>query len=366
MADPTATPAPVEEQEFEPEVERKPSRALAPTTSTSLVETQQREAGLNALARMDDFEFDARLDALKLAIERFRRMMTEVLTRGKDPSSDLMTIEGVDKPVFTQSAAEKTCFLAKLVPTFVVERNGGVPPNEPAIHYLVRCRLHLGNDEGPVVAEGVGSCNSHERKYRWRYAEKSCPACGVVGSLLRSKHTDDRGPFSGTKPFFCWAKKGGCGQKFAETDERITKQQLGMVENPEPFDLDNTLLKMATKRSFVSASKTAVCASGLVTVDLEESAGGTSASKDLLAAVYRRAKLNGWSVLGPLLEVARKATGKPVRTKVEFDRLAADDLAKVYDALPISEKEKEEEDGTPMDDDETDLGDQESTHGASE
>lgn len=364
MADKTATDAPIEEAEVEaPEVVT--TRGLVPTASTSFVETQQREAGLNALSRMDDFEFMARLDSLKLAIERFRQMMREVLTKGKTHDCDLMEIEGVDRPVFTQSAAEKTCFLAKLVPTYIINRAPGTPPDSPAIAYLVACQLHLGNADGPVTAEGVGSCNSHERKYRWRYAEKSCPACGVVGSLLHSKHKDDRGPFAGTKPYFCWTKKGGCNAKFSETDERITKQKIGQVENPEPYDLDNTLLKMAKKRAFVDAAKTATCASGMVTQDLEENIAGTPASVDLREAIFRRAKLNGWTTLGPLLELARRATGKPVRTKAEFDKLSPDDLAKVYETLPVSETEKKESDDMKIEDDFDGRG-EESPHGASE
>jgi hypothetical protein len=309
---------------------------LAPTTlNDSLAVEQQREAGINALARMSEFEFEERMKALRVGLERFDRMMGDLLTTGSHHGADLMTVEGIDKPILTLSGAEKTCFVARLVPTFAVERTTGAPPSSPAIHYLVRCDLHLGNTDGPVVAQGVGSCSSHERKYRWRTAEKSCPECGVLGTIIRSKFPARAGtPFAGTKPFYCWKKKGGCGIEFSETDERITRQVLGMVENPDPYDLDNTLLKMAKKRAFVDATKTATASSGRVTVDLEENAGGSDAANDLRDEVFKRARATGWKTLGPILEIATKATGRPCRTKIDFDRLSANDLARVLERMP--------------------------------
>lgn len=327
----------------------EPERAVLAPTSTALVDQQQREAGLSALSRMSEAEFVERLKALRLGLDRFDMMMREVLTTGKGGSFDLMIIDGVDKPVFTQSAAEKTCFVARLVPTFLVQRSVGAQgTGDPPIHYIVRTQLHLGNADGPVCAEGVGSCNSYEKKYRWRYADKICPDCGKVGSLLKSKHKDDRGPLSGTFPWFCWGKRGGCGKKFPETDARITGQTAGMVENDEPYDLDNTLLKMAKKRSYVDASKTATCASGRVTQDLEEGQAGSDDQKELLDSVYRRAKALGWTVLGPILEVARKTTKRPVRLKAELDALTSADLLKVLEGMPVPEAEKQAAEETPL------------------
>jgi hypothetical protein len=285
---------------------------------------------------MTDGEFEARMVSLRVGLDRFDRMMEEIL----EPGVDLMTIEGVEKKILTLSGAEKTCFVARLVPSFVIERRTSTSENEPAIHYTVRCNLHLGNLDGPVVAQGVGSCNSHEKKYRWRYAEKFCPSCGVVGSVVKSKFKDDRGEFSGSKPFFCWNKKGGCGAKFAEDDVRITGQKMGMVENPDPCDLDNTLLKMGKKRAFVDATKTATASSGRVTVDLEEGEAGSDEAVKLRDEVMSRAAKAGWTKLGEVLDLARRATGKPVRLKVDFDKLKASDFAKMIRMMPEPAPEK--------------------------
>ncbi len=326
------------------DVETTTVTGLSPL-STSLAVEQQREAGLNALARISDAEFVERLKSLRLGLDRFDMMMREVLTTGSGPGYDLMVIEGVDKPVFTQSAAEKTCFVARLCPEFTVDRTLGTPPDSPVISYTVRCNLHLGNLDGPVVAQGVGSANSHEKKYRWRYAEKHCPECGVVGGLLRSKHKAKPGTkFAGSLPWFCWKKKGGCGTEFAEDDDRITTQTLGMVENPDPFDLDNTLLKIAKKRAHVDATKTATCASGRVTQDMEEGHAGSEDATVLRDRVLDRARKLGWTTLGPVLDAVRRATGKPVRTKVDFDRVNANDLARTLEKMPLPPDEKQEDD----------------------
>jgi hypothetical protein len=316
----------------EAEVAVEPDRvtALSPVSDSLAVE-QQREAGLNALARMSEAEFFERMRSLRLGLDRFDMMMSEVLETG----TDLMRIEGVEKPILTLSGAEKICFVARLVPTFHAERTLGSPPESPAIHYVVRCDLHLGNTDGPAVAQGVGSCSSHERKYRWRYAEKHCPECGVVGALFKSKHTaKPSSPFAGTKPFFCWQRKGGCGKEFAETDPRITQQTLGMVENSEPHDLDNTLLKMAKKRAFVDASKTATASSGRVTQDLEEDAAGSEDAKEMRDAIMTRAREVGMTKRGDIYVVVKAALGRTIKSQDEFTRLKASELRRVLDAMP--------------------------------
>jgi hypothetical protein len=70
----------------------------------------------------------------------------------------------------------------------------------------------------------------------------------------------------------CFAKKGGCGAKFAESDPTIVDQPVGDVENPDPYDLLNTLLKISEKRSYVDATLRATATSGLYTQDMEEAA----------------------------------------------------------------------------------------------
>jgi hypothetical protein len=118
---------------------------------------------------------------------------------------------------------------------------------------------------GMKLGEGVGTCSTMESKYRWRKGGgRECPECGSSAALLKSKQKPE---------WFCWAKKGGCGETFALDDKRITEQSVERVENPDIADSWNTVLKMAKKRAQVDATLTATGASDLLTQDLEDIRG---------------------------------------------------------------------------------------------
>lgn len=163
-----------------------------------------------------------------------------------------------DKPALLKSGAEKLGMTFRLKANFdVQERDLGRAHRE----YSVRCMLSDGN-------MGVGSCSTMESKYRYRSAERTCPACGK-GTIRQSKK-DDRHPNGG---FYCWAKLGGCGLQFEANDERITGQQVGKIEHDNPADFYNTALKMAKKRAHVDAIITATACSDIFTQDVEDLIG---------------------------------------------------------------------------------------------
>jgi hypothetical protein len=226
--------------------------------SLPAIRHEEAQAGTFALAAMTDDEFTTRLAALKRGRDRIAAIQRELM----DKDVDYGTIPGTPKPTLLKPGAEKLCDIYGLRADFAPERVIGDGISAPALAYQTRCELHLGSLDGPVVAVGYGSANSWERKHRYRRAERACPECGLIGSLLRSKH--------GKAEWFCWAKKGGCGKTFPIADPRVTEQPLGDVENPDPWDLDTTLLKMAEKRAHVDATLRATAASGLFTQDVED------------------------------------------------------------------------------------------------
>jgi hypothetical protein len=150
-----------------------------------------------------------------------------------------------------KAGAEKLCLTFRLLPTYELECID--LPNGHR-EYKVRCRLTHG-PSGQFVAEGVGSCSTMEAKYRWRQSEIECPSCGRP---LRKSKTE----------WYCWAKKGGCGEKFSLDDEMITSQKIEKIENPSIADQYNTVLKMAKKRAYVDATITATSASDIFTQDI--------------------------------------------------------------------------------------------------
>jgi hypothetical protein len=167
-------------------------------------------------------------------------------------------IPGTQKPTLLKAGAEKLCLLFRFDPEYEIER---CTQDESFISYTIRCSLlHIGT--GSRHASGLGSCNSRENKYRWRQPKIKCPACEKE-QIIKGKEEYGGG-------WLCWKKKGGCGAKFKDGDQAIEGQSTERVENDNPWELDNTLLKMACKRALVAAILNGTAASDIYTQDLED------------------------------------------------------------------------------------------------
>lgn len=216
-----------------------------------------------ALAMLSESDFEARIKSLQLAQDRVRRIQRELMK----PDEDFGVIPGTKKPTLLKPGAEKLCQVYRLVPTFATDMIEGDGENQPDLRVRATCYLHMGSKEGPVVGEGVGAANSWERKHRYRSAQRACPSCGVEGSIRRSKFPDRN---TGDKGWYCHDKGGGCGAQFRSDDPNILDQQGGQVDNPDPYDVENTLLKMAVKRAQIDAVLRTTATSGLFAQDLED------------------------------------------------------------------------------------------------
>lgn len=226
---------------------------------------------LDALAFMSETEFEHRLESLKVAQRRMQRIQRELMEAG----TDYGVIPGTgDKPTLLKPGTEKLCKFHRLVPTFVIEMVMGDGLNRPHIRVLATCNLHYESEQGPVVAQGMGAANSWEKKYRWRDGQRKCPHCGAA-AIIKGQEKYGGG-------YLCWQKRGGCGAKFGDADAAITTQQTGQVENPDPFDTENTLRKMAAKRAQTDATLRATATSGLFSQDLEDIADGTPPPETLV------------------------------------------------------------------------------------
>jgi len=177
---------------------------------------------------------------------------------------DYGVIPGSTKPTLLKAGAEKATSFFGLFPRFVDaevvndwtgEQHGG----EPFFFYRRTCNLWRGDQ---LVASVDGSCNSWEKKYRYRGGERVCPNCGKP-TIIKGKAEYGGG-------WLCFAKKGGCGAKFADADTAITGQEVGQVNNPDIADLVNTILKMADKRALVAATLIATGLSEYFTQDIDD------------------------------------------------------------------------------------------------
>jgi hypothetical protein len=201
------------------------------------------------------------------AVERYKLLnsfISQVLREGTDYGK----IPGAgDKATLLKPGAEKLAMFFGLSPTFeqvrsVEDWTGKDYNGEAFFYYLIKCRL---TKNGQIVAEGDGSCNSRESKYRYRGGERVCPACGKA-TIIKGREEYGGG-------WLCFAKKGGCGAKFGAADKTITEQQTGRILNPDPADQVNTILKMAEKRALIAATLIAVNASDYFTQDIEDLPG---------------------------------------------------------------------------------------------
>jgi hypothetical protein len=90
------------------------------------------------------------------------------------------------------------------------------------------------------VGYGEGICSSRERNHAYRKQERTCPTCEEP-AVIKGKAECGGG-------WVCWTRKGGCGAKFPDGDQRIEGQETGQIDNPELPDTWNPVVKMAAKR----------------------------------------------------------------------------------------------------------------------
>jgi hypothetical protein len=200
---------------------------------------------------------------IEQAIERFNAV-TDFVKTIMHEGVDYGTIPGTNKATLLKPGAEKLCTLFGLSCRFqlvkeVEDWTGDDHRGEPFFYFVYRCQLWHGD---LLVAEADGSCNSWEKKYRWRSADRVCPNCERP-TIIKGKAEYGGG-------WLCFAKKGGCGAKFRDGDASIEGQPTGQVPNPDIADAVNTIQKMAAKRALVAATLIAVNASEFFTQDLED------------------------------------------------------------------------------------------------
>lgn len=186
------------------------------------------------------------------------------------PGVDFGMIPGTNKNTLLKAGAEKATSFFGLSPRFrdavvVEDFTGKDHDGEPFFFYRRTCELWRGNH---IVASVDGSCNSFEKKYRYRGGERVCPECGKA-TIKKSKFPPKSDP-QASPGFYCYSKIGGCGMEFSANDPAITNQELGQVKNPDVADLANTILKMADKRALVAATLIATGLSEYFTQDVED------------------------------------------------------------------------------------------------
>jgi hypothetical protein len=170
-------------------------------------------------------------------IRKYQNVVKELLVDGLDYG----IIPGTQKPSLLKPGAEKLAKIHGLADTYDVIKSIE-DWDKPFFNYLVKCTLtHLVS--GKVISEGIGSCNSLESKYRWRWVyEKDIPSGFSKDELIVQERT---------------SKKGGYYKVYR-------------IPNDDIFSQVNTIQKMAKKRAMVDATLSACRLSAIFTQDIED------------------------------------------------------------------------------------------------
>lgn len=180
----------------------------------------------NSLSVLDGLEVAQVGDQVK-KIKMFQAVVNNTLSA----TSDYGVIPGTQKPTLLKPGAEKILMLLGLSSYYdVVEKIEDW--DKGVFSYTVKCKLY--KDE-KLITEGLGSCNSKEDKYRYRWVyDTDVPPHYDKNTLKKNQYGKYR------------------------------------IDNDEIYSQVNTLLKMAKKRAQIDATLTVASLSEVFTQDMED------------------------------------------------------------------------------------------------
>lgn len=169
-----------------------------------------------------------------------------------------------DKPTLLQPGAQLLAHLFRIRAEYEVQEI-----DKPNDHREVRVKaklFHLGT--GEPISEGVGICSTMESKHRFRSGAASFKD---TGEPVPKTYWDEKDKAHQKKKLE-EAYGPGAGVKKIDGVWHVVIYEGASekVENTNPADCYNTVLKMAKKRAYVDGVITATASSDLFTQDLED------------------------------------------------------------------------------------------------
>ena len=176
-----------------------------------------------------------------------QEVMHKVMTEGEHYGA----IPGCgNKKVLLQPGAQKLTMTFRLAPEYEIQETDLARGHK---EYRVVCTLKS-ISSGTFVGQGVGCCSTMEAKYRWRSGEGESTGKAVPKAYWEARDQ---------------SLLGGSGFQARKIDGQWTICEKGeKVENDNPADCYNTVLKIAKKRAYVDATITATAASDIFTQDI--------------------------------------------------------------------------------------------------
>ena len=216
--------------------------------------------------------------------------------------TDFGTIPGTGKPTLLKPGSEKlfTFFGLRTAPRVTLRTEDW---EKGFFAYEVECDVFRGDTR---ITVGLGSCNSREGRYHWRWVPEADLPAGIDKTTLVSRSAGeiefafavDKAETNGKygKPKAYWDQwKADIAEGRATTTTRKTKAgkdtkayerggTIYRVANDDPWTLTNTILKMAVKRAVIDACLRAVNASEFFTQDIEDLDFGVEINKAVSGA----------------------------------------------------------------------------------
>ena len=182
---------------------------------------------INALSIIDTVEIDS-IASTMAKIQQMQNVVQKTLKK----KHDFGEVPGTSKPTLLKPGGEKICMLFGLNPEYEFLKTIEDYDKE-FFSYNIRCTLFR---NGQPVAQGVGSCNSKEKKYRYINVDK------IPENYV------------------------GQSEEFTDKYGRVKYK----INNPDICSLVNTILKMAKKRAFIDAVLQVASLSEVFTQDIED------------------------------------------------------------------------------------------------
>ena len=160
-----------------------------------------------------------------------------VIKRALKKDHDYGEIPGTNKPTLLKPGAEKILMMFGIRSEYEIITQ--IEDWEKGIFaYTIRCILSHGAEK---ITEGLGSCNSKEDRYRYRWVKIDEVPEGIDTETLKTRYS-----------------------------EYGTQYNRYRIENDETYSQANTILKMAKKRAQVDATLTVASLSEIFTQDIED------------------------------------------------------------------------------------------------
>jgi hypothetical protein len=251
-----------------------------------------------AVARAEDF---MPLMSVDQAIQRkgmMNQFINQVLHEGIEPGEgDYGVMPGAKKKVLFKPGAEKLCSIFGLAPQYTEDKviedwTGEHHGGEPLFYYSYRCSLLRG---GNFMGEAIGSANTWESKYRYRWVREedvpgdleleTLPQRGGSRKLFEPDFALEKKETGGkyAKPAEYWSRwddaiadgvakpaQKKLGAKMFKGYEMTVDETLFRIPNPDAADVINTCQKMAQKRALVAAVLVVTNCSDAFTQDIDD------------------------------------------------------------------------------------------------